>query len=55
MRKFDRLLRAMAEGEPPARKAIRGETQNPLPEKDYTHKQHPLCDDEENDPEIDGR
>jgi hypothetical protein len=32
-----------------------GETRNPLPEKEYTDKQRPYCDDEENDPEIDGR
>ena len=46
----------MSQGEPPkGRKAMLGETRNPLPQKDYTHKQHPDCDDEENDPEIDGR
>ncbi len=45
----------LVEGEPPAREALPGETLNPLPEKDYTQKQQPFCDGEENDPEIDGR
>ena len=54
-KRFDKLLKAMVQGEAPKRKAMHGETRNPLPEKDYTSKQQPYCDDEENDPEIDGR
>jgi hypothetical protein len=53
--RWNKLLKAMASGEPLKRKAMLGETRNPLPEKDYTSKQQPYCDDEENDPEIDGR
>ena len=55
--RFDKLLKAMVEGEAPKRKSLADEheTPNPLPEKDYTSKQQPFGDDEENDPEIDGR
>ena len=55
-KRFDKLLKAI-EGEPPKRKSLADEqeTPNPLPDKDYTSKQQPFGDDEENDPEIDGR
>lgn len=52
--RWKKLLKGRASGEPPTGWKS-GETRNPLPEKDYTDKQQPYCDDEENDPEIDGR
>ena len=55
-KRWKMILKAMASGgEPPARKPMPSEhqTPNPAPDKDYSEKEQPFTEGEENDPEID--
>ncbi len=55
MAESNRLTTEMAASEPPGRKPMPAEqeTPNPAPDKDYSDKEQPFTDGEENDPEID--
>lgn len=56
MERWHKLLKPRTSAKPPSRKPMppEQETANPLPDNDYTRKQRPFADDEENSPAQEG-